>query len=733
VKANVASSAEKLSVGIDIGGTFTDVVLMGGRRGIVAKYKVDTTPDGLENCFINGLERASEGLEPNDIARLLHATTVATNTVLEGKGARTALLVTEGFRDVLEIARQRRPSLYDLLAEKAKPLVPRRLVFEVKERIGADGGVVVPLDDAELKRLPDVLRASRAESVVVALLFSYLNPAHELRIRDFLRAELPDLSIVASSDIIPEFREFERTSTAVLVGYLKPIFERYTGKLVKRLEDRRYDADKLLIMNSAGGLTSAAAAGERPHTLVESGPAAGVIAASALARAMDEPYVISFDMGGTTAKASLIEDGQYRTTTEYEIGAGVHQSLAVRFTGYPIKAPMIELTECSAGGGSIASPDGLGGLKVGPRSAGADPGPVCYGRGGQEPTVTDANLVLGRINPDYFVGGEAKLDRNRAIEVIQNKIADPLGMSVMDAAAGIIAIVNAHMMRILRVVSVSRGLDPRAFSLVAFGGAGPLHAADLAAELGLSKVIIPEAPGVFSALGLLWADLRADFSTTARKNVNADNAPALQAMLDHLDNEAAQWLAKEKVPAGRRMLVRSADMRYPLQNYEINVTLPAGPINAAWLKRATDAFHTAHQRLYSYCDRGEQVQLVNLRVAAIGQTEHVKPRLIERGTANPKAAQKSERQVRFQESSVMYTCPIYERERLLAGNVVSGPAVIEQADSTIIVPPSFKALVDPHGRLTMTQRAAGEKAAGTDQRRTKARKPAVKSKPRRKR
>jgi N-methylhydantoinase A len=702
--------AEKLSVGIDIGGTFTDVVLMGGRRGIVAKYKVDTTPDALENCFISGLERASGGRATHEIARLLHATTVATNTVLEGKGARTALLVTEGFRDVLEIARQRRPSLYDLLAEKAKPLVPRRLVFEVKERIGADGGIVVPLDDAELARLPDMIRASRVESVVVALLFSYLNPAHELRIRDYLRERLPGHAIVASSDVIPEFREFERTSTAVLVGYLKPIFAGYIGKLVERLEQRSYNPNKLLIMNSAGGLTSAEAAGERPHTLVESGPAAGVIAAASLARAMDERYVISFDMGGTTAKASLIEGGQYRTTTEYEIGAGVHQSLAVRFTGYPIKAPIIELTECSAGGGSIATPDGLGGLKVGPRSAGADPGPVCYGRGGEEPTVTDANLVLGRINPDYFVGGESKLDRERAFEAIRTRIAEPLGLSVMDAAVGIVAIVNAHMMRILRVVSVSRGLDPRAFSLVAFGGAGPLHAADLAADLGLSKVVIPEAPGVFSALGLLWADLRADFSATARRNLNPENAPDLQAMLDRLDTEGAQWLAKEKVPIGRRLLVRSADMRYPLQNYEINVTLPSGPIDAGWLKRAADAFHTAHQRLYSYCDPGEQVQLVNLRVAAIGQTEHVKPRLIERGPASPKAAQKSEREVRFQQSAVAQMSPIYERERLLAGNVVRGPAVIEQADSTILVPPSFGALVDPHGRLIMTHGGAAEKS-----------------------
>jgi N-methylhydantoinase A len=698
-------ASEKLSVGIDIGGTFTDIVLMGSRQGIIAKHKLDTTPAALEECFLRGLERASVGLVPGDIARLLHATTVATNTVLERKGARTALLVTEGFRDVLEIARQRRPSLYDLLAEKAKPLVPRRLVFELKERIGADGAVITELDEAELARLPDVIKAARPESVVVSFLFSYLNPAHEHRVRDYLREQLPGIYVIASSDVIPEFREFERTSTAVLVGYLKPIFERYTRRLVSGLEDKGYVSDRLLIMNSAGGLTSPQAAQERPHALVESGPAAGVIAVSTLARAMNEPYVISFDMGGTTAKASLIECGNYRTTTEYEIGAGLHQSLAVRFTGYPIKAPMIELTECSAGGGSIAHLDGLGGLKVGPRSAGADPGPVCYGRGGEDPTVTDANLVLGRINPDYFVGGEAKLDRERAMKAIQTKIADPLGLSLMDAAAGIVAIVNAHMIRILRVVSVSRGLDPRAFSLVAFGGAGPLHAANLAAELGMPKVIIPEAPGVFSALGLLWADLRADFSATSRKNLNQANSAELAGLLQRLDHEASQWLENEKVATNRRSLVRSADMRYPRQNYEINVALPAGPMSPAWLKRAANAFHAAHERLYSYCDRSEEVQLVNLRVAAIGRAEHAKPRAIASDGTNPRAAQKSQRDVRFQESSTSLMCPIFERDLLRAGNVVAGPAVIEQADSTILVPPSFVAKVDEHGRLIMTQRA----------------------------
>jgi len=700
--------SDRYSVGIDIGGTFTDVVLLSAAGELLAKHKVDTTPSNLEACFITGLSRAAQkhGLEAHQLGPILHATTVATNTVLEGKGARTALVLTAGFRDVLEIARQRRPSLYDLTAEKAKPLVPRRLCFEVRERIAADGSVITELTHEEMARVAEVLRESRAESVVISLLFSYLNPAHEQKLKAYLERELPGKHIIASAEVIPEFREFERTSTAALAGYLRPIFHRYTQDLAQELKALGHVPGKLLIMNSAGGLMSPEAASERPHTVVESGPAAGVIATATLARQLGERNVISFDMGGTTAKASLIEGGTYKTTTEYEIGAGMHQSLAVRFTGYPIKAPMIDLTECSAGGGSIASVDGLGVLKVGPRSAGADPGPVCYGRGGTEPTVTDANLALGRINPDYFIGGEARLDRDRAIAAIEEKIARPLGLSVTDAAAGIISVVNAHMGRILRVVSVARGLDPRDFSLVAFGGAGPMHAADLAAELQIPRVIVPEAPGLFSALGLLWADLRADFGVTARRNVDAANAPFLQAQLDGLEAEASAWLEREAVVRARRRLVRSADMRYPLQNYEINVTLPPGRVSTTWLKRAREAFHAAHEQLYSYCDRAEQVQLVNLRVTAIGLTRRARGRGAKVGAASPRRAQKDERPVHFQESGRIVTSPIYERDLLHAGNRIRGPAIIEQADATTVVPPSFEAKVDGHGRLIMTRGAA---------------------------
>ena len=709
---SAAKAAGPYSVGIDIGGTFTDVVLLSSKGRLLAKHKVDTTPANLEACFMNGLHRVAEHqkLKPEEIGRILHATTVATNTVLEGKGARTALVVTEGFRDILEIARQRRPSLYDLKAEKAKPLVPRRLCFEVRERIGADGDIVVDLAQEEMSRVAEVVRESRAESVVIALLFSYLNPVHEKRLKAYLEHALPGKFIVASAEVTPEFREFERASTAALVGYLQPMFDRYTRELARELDALGHAPGKLLIMNSAGGLMSPEAARERPHTVVESGPAAGVIAAATLARELGERNVISFDMGGTTAKASLIEGGTYKTTTEYEIGGGMHQSLAMRFTGYPIKAPMIDLTECSAGGGSIASVDDMGVLKVGPRSAGADPGPACYGRGGTEPTVTDANVALGRINPDYFIGGEARLDRDRAIAAIEEKIARPLKLSVTDAAAGIIAVVNAHMVRILRVVSVSRGLDPRDFSLVAFGGAGPLHAADLAAELQIPRVIVPEAPGLFSALGLLWADRRADFGATARRNLDAANRTALEGQLEQLESQASAWLDREEVPPVRRRLVRSADMRYPLQNYEINVTLPGGRLDAAWLKRARDAFHAAHERLYSYCDRAEQVQLVNLRVTATGLTPRVRARGAKMGAASPRKAQKDARAVHFQETGDVVSCPIYERDLLLAGNRVRGPAVVEQADSTIVIPPSFEGQVDAHGRLIMTRAPAKRRA-----------------------
>jgi N-methylhydantoinase A len=671
------------------------------KQGLIASYKVDTTPAQLESCFLHGLRRATDGIPSESVGRILHATTVATNTVLESKGARTALVTTQGFRDILEIARQRRPSLYDLKSVKAKPLIPRRLCFEVNERIGWDGGIATTLTEDELDRLAKTLQGANIESVVIALLFSFVNPAHEIQIKARLEKSMPGKYIIASSEITPEFREFERTSTAALVGYLKPIFFRYTENLTREVSKLGHGPEKLLIMNSAGGVMSPESARERPHTLIESGPAAGVIAAAQLAHALDEPNLISFDMGGTTAKASLIEGGAYKTTTEYEIGMGMHQSLAVRFTGYPVKTPVIDLTECGAGGGSIASVDGVGVLKVGPQSAGAEPGPVCYGRGGTEPTVTDANLVLGRLNPAYFVGGESTLDLGSAEKAIEEKIARPLGLSLMEAASGILEVVNAHMVRTLRVISVARGYDPRDFSLVSFGGAGPLHAADLASELQIPRIVIPEAPGVFSALGLLWADLRADFTATARLILDKDNARRFSDLITELEGEANRWLDAEKVPLKQRALIRSADMRYPLQNYEINVPLPNGKVSPAWLGRARSAFHQAHLRQYSYSDEAENVQAVNLRVSAVGYTSRMAPLEIPAGKRSPRNALKGERRVYFQEVGNFLKTPIYERSMLLAGNRIQGPAVIEQPDSTVLVPPSFLAEVDPHGRLEM--------------------------------
>ncbi len=707
------SNPEGFRVGIDIGGTFTDVILMGDQNGLISLFKVDTTPARLEDCFTAGLHRSVRNLPQNAVEHILHATTVATNTVLESKGARSALVTTEGFRDILEIARQRRPRLYDLRSEKVKSLIPRRYCFEVRERIGWKGDVVTGLTDGELRRLADRLSGCEVESIVIALLFSFVNPAHELRVKEYLGRAFPGKHIIASSEVTPEFREFERTSTAALVGYLKPIFAEYIENLSKELRKIGHDPRKLYIMNSAGGLMSPASSRERPHTLIESGPAAGVIAAAGLANELKEPNIISFDMGGTTAKASLIEGGAYKTTTEYEIGSGTHQSLAVRFTGYPVKTPVIDLTECGAGGGSIAAVDGAGVLKVGPHSAGADPGPACYGRGGTEPTVTDANLVLGRLNPAYFIGGEATLDPERARAAIEKKIARPLGLSVKEAAAGIIEVVNSHMVRILRVVSVSRGHDPRNFALIAFGGAGPLHAADLAADLRIPRIIIPESPGVFSALGLLWADLRSDFTVTARMTLEPENAATLDELIASIKAEGTGWLRQEKIPSGKRLLILSADMRYPMQNYELNVLLPDGKVTPAWLAAARKAFHAAHLQNYSYCDENEKVRIVSIRVSAIGRTGKIPPKKIKTGAARPRSALKGERPVHFHQVGDYVDSSIYERSLLRAGNRVAGPAVIEQVDSTVLVPPGFVVQVDAFGRLVMTPRTRNVKSGRT--------------------
>src|SRR5215470_5534883 len=501
-------------IGVDIGGTFTDVVLVDEVRGQVGVVKVPTTPRDFARGVLDALvaAMASRGIAPADVAWLAHATTVVTNALLEGKGARTALITTRGMRDVLELRRSARASLYDLFQEAPAVLVPRHLRLEVTERVDAQGAVVTPLRIEELDDAVDFIKRHDVEAVAVCLLYAFLNDGHERQIGERLRASLPDVPVFLSSEVLPEIREFERASTTAVCAYVAPTLASYLRRLETAVTAMGLPAPH--IMGSSGGVFTVDEGLRMPAMAVESGPAAGVIAAALMGRQLGFPNVISFDMGGTTAKASLIEDGVVQTTAEYEVGGSGNVRRWLHGTGHPIRVPVIDLAEVSAGGGSIAWIDPGGAMRVGPESAGAEPGPVCYGQGGTRPTVTDADLVLGYLNPHALLGGALPVDLERARAMLETTIAAPLGMSVLDAAAGIVDVVNAGMAAALRIVSVERGHDPREFTLVAFGGAGPVHAARLAQELGIPRVIVPPVPGGFSALGLVASDIRRDYVKT---------------------------------------------------------------------------------------------------------------------------------------------------------------------------------------------------------------------------
>jgi N-methylhydantoinase A len=501
-------------LGVDIGGTFTDATLLDEETGALRIGKVPSTPKDPSIGFIEATDAIlKEGsVLPDDVTYIVHGTTVATNAIIEGTVARTGFITTDGYRDMLEIARQIRPSLYDLQFQKPKPLVPRYLCFGVPERLDAQGQVLTPFDKEAARRIATRLKEEEVESIAVCLLHAYVNPAHEQQLGNTLSEIVPDVVVSLSSEVAPEFREYYRASTTVINAAIRPVVARYLDRIQDRLQHKGFAAE-LLLMQSGGGVFTFAEASRKPVFMVESGPAAGVISAAHLGDTLGHKEIISFDMGGTTAKVGLIQNGSPRITKEYEVdvaaGAG-----SQRGGGYPIRTPVIDLVEIGAGGGSIAWVDSGGVLRVGPQSAGADPGPACYGQGGTEPTITDANLVLGRLQPDLFLAGRMRLDVNAARQAIKEKCAQPLGMDVVEAAYGIVEIANAAMVNALRLVSVQRGYDPREFVLVAFGGAGPVHANRLAAETEMPTLIVPMSPGTFSALGLLVTDLKHDFSMT---------------------------------------------------------------------------------------------------------------------------------------------------------------------------------------------------------------------------
>jgi N-methylhydantoinase A len=497
-------------IGIDIGGTFTDVAMVEADTGRIAIAKVPTTPHDFGQGVIDGIGQGlrDNAIDPATVTLLSHATTVVTNALLEKKGARAGFIATRGFRDILELRRSSRPDLYDLFQDAPAVLVPRRHRFEITERIDAQGAVVTPLDEAEFSPLIEAIRAAGLQTVAVSLLFSFLNDTNERRIGEVLRAALPDVAVYLSCEVLPEIREFERASTTAVCAYVGPLLRSYLDRLRRAASGLGLPA--LHVMGSSGGVFDIAEALRLPAAVVESGPAAGVIAASLAGRQLDRPNLISFDMGGTTAKASVIVGGEIAVTAEYEVGGAANAKRWMHGTGHPIRVPVIDLAEVSAGGGSIAWIDPGGALKVGPHSAGADPGPAAYGAGGTRPTVTDADVVLGWLDRGALLGGALRIDLAAAERAIADAVASPLGLPVAEAAARIVEVVNANMAQALRIVSVERGHDPHEFSLIAFGGAGPVHAAALAEELQIPEVIIPPAPGAFSALGLVASDLRRD-------------------------------------------------------------------------------------------------------------------------------------------------------------------------------------------------------------------------------
>jgi N-methylhydantoinase A len=682
-----------LRIGIDIGGTFTDLVAIAA-DGAITTRKVASTPHDYGEGIIAGLkELLTDGVK---VADVLHGTTIGSNTVLEGTGARTALITTRGFRDILEIRDLRMPVLYDMAWTKPRALVERRLRLEVTEKLRPDGSVAIPLAPASIDAAIAMLRAERVESVAICLLHSYANPAHEREVADRLRAALPDLSISISHEILPEIKEYPRTSTTVINAYVQPVVRAYITALDARLRALGIDAP-LQLMQSNGGLASVAFAAAAQAHIIESGPAAGVVGGAALARHLNEPRLITFDMGGTTAKAGLVENGEVLRSEAIEVGGGVMVgSRLLVGAGYMLKLPAIDLAEVGAGGGSICRLDAAGAPKVGPDSAGADPGPVCYGRGGTAPTITDCNLALGYLDPGGLVGGALRLDVAAARQAIARDLAGPMGCSVEVAASGMLRLAAASMMRAIRAVSVERGRDPRRFTLLAFGGNGPLFAVAMAAELGIARVIIPPMSGLFSAFGLLVADTEHHASQSLRTRLDQAEPERFASVLAALEQAGAQRLARDGFPPDRRSVRYAALARYVGQSSEIEVPLPVAPAEVL-LAELPARFGAEHERVYGFrAPPQEPVELTGLSVIARGMPD--KPRLPSRippESGNVPAS----RRAWFGAAGWVNT-KVADRAAL-ASAPLEGPVIVQEYDATCLVPPGARAAVDAFGNIVI--------------------------------
>ena len=702
-------------IGVDIGGTFTDIVALSA-DGSVLTRKVSSTPDDYGQGILDGLDAVlrEAGIAPADVGDVVHATTVATNAVLEGKGAKTGLVTTAGFRDVLEMRRIRVPDMYNLDYRKPAPLVPRRWRREVVERMGPRGEVRTALDEGSARDAARRLRDEGVEAVAVALLHAYANPAHELRVAEILREEMPAGTFVSCShDVLPEIREYERTSTTIVNALLGPIVSRYLATLAARLQALGI-ARPLRIMQSNGGLMSARRAVDTPARILESGPAAGVIAAARVGRLAGSENLITLDMGGTTAKTAIIENGEPAKTTEYEVGAGINlSSRLLRGAGYAIKLPFIDVSEIGAGGGSKVWFDRGGLMQVGPQSAGSVPGPVCYGTGGDAVTVTDALVALGYLNPDHLLGGDLALDTQRAVRAIDEQVCTRLGRSRIEAAHGIYTIAASNMMRAVKAVSTFRGRDPREFTLFAFGGNGPVVAMEIARELEMPRLLVPPSPGVFSALGLLVSEPEHESLQTLFGRLDETDPEAISQAFERLRADMQQRLVEDGHDPAAMLVQRFADLRYARQAFELTVPVTGDARDPTVLSRMETAFHEEHQRTYGHKSEGSPVEMVNIRIRMTAPTNAAETiefaRLLAPHADDDDAGPRS-RTAWFGPEVGSVETPVVGRRDLI-DSPRTGPLIVEEYDATCIVLPGYSARVDANANIDIRVEASSGSAS----------------------
>lgn len=678
-----------LRIAVDTGGTFTDVCAYDEDSEHLWVHKLSSTPDDPGRAILQGvseiLEKAGKPIQ--EVSFFAHGTTVGTNALLTGHGARTGLLTTKGFRDLLELGRGHRPDMYDPQADKPEPLIPRHLRREVTERVKFTGEVEVPLDEDGVRTEIRSLRDAGVESIAVCLLYSFLCPQHEQRIGEIIHQEAPDIYVSLSSEVLPEFREYERLSTTVTNAYLGPVVNTYLRVLRERLAAQGLTATPE-VTQSNGGIIPFQTAEHLPVRLVLSGPSTGVVGAAQIAQAAGYPDIITFDMGGTSSDISLVQNGQPKVTA------------GMQLDGRPIRSPMLDIHTVGAGGGSIGWVDSGGHLRMGPQSAGAVPGPACYGAG-TEPTVTDADVVLQILNPEYLLNGTLKIDRSLSVDAVQ-RVGAQLGLSLEQTALGMLRVVTANMARAIRVVSVQRGYDPRDYTLVPFGGAGPLHASRLAHELGIPTILVPETPGAQSALGLLMTEVKTDFMRTKITALSAGAGATLSTGFQDLEAQAQRWFAQEGIEPKDQQLVYRLELRYAGQNFELSVPVPDTGSDEKRLADVIEHFHQAHERMYGYRSPEATVEAVTFRLQAVGHARTVTLHDSPAGDGNPARALREHRNISLDGTDTFTSVPVYDRARLLPDDSFTGPAVVEQMDTTVYLQPGDVCHVDCWRNLIIT-------------------------------